>query len=49
MTALSRALLIVAVLVVVGIAGFFVVLGTRNIPAPTARIEKVIPNDHFTH
>lgn len=48
MTALSRALLIVVVLVVVGIAGFFVYLGMRNIPAPTARIEKVIPNDRFT-
>lgn len=48
MTALSRALLIVTILVVVGIAGFFVFLGMRNIPAPTARIEKVIPNDRFT-
>ncbi len=48
MTAVSRALLIVSVLVVVGIAGFFVFLGMRNIPAPTARIEKVIPNDRFT-
>ncbi len=48
MTAVSRALLIVSILVVVGVAGFFVYLGMRTIPAPTARIEKVIPNDRFT-
>ena len=39
---------VLSVLVVVGIAGFFVFLGMHNIPAPTARIEKVIPNDRFT-
>jgi hypothetical protein len=48
MTAASRALLVVAALVIVLIAGFLVVLAVRDIPAPTARIEKVIPNDRFT-
>lgn len=48
MTAVSRVLLVVSALVVVGIAGAVVFLGMRNIPAPTARIEKVIPNDRFT-
>ena len=48
MTALSRALLVVTALVIVVIAGFLVLLAVRDIPAPTARIEKVIPNDHFT-
>ncbi len=48
MTALSRAFLVVAVLLVVAIAGFLVMLAVRDIPAPTARIEKVIPNDRFT-
>lgn len=48
MTAVSRALLVVAAVLVVAIAGFLVMLAVRDIPAPTARIEKVIPNDHFT-
>ena len=48
MTALSRALLVVTALVIVVVAGFLVMLAVRDIPAPTARIEKVIPNDHFT-
>jgi len=48
MTAVSRTLLVVAVLLVVAIAGFLVMLAVRDIPAPSARIEKVIPNDRFT-
>ena len=48
MTVISRALIVLSALVVVGIVGFFVFLGMHNIPAPTARIEKVIPNDRFT-
>ena len=48
MTALSRALLIVAGLLILAIGGFLVMLAVRDIPAPSARIEKVIPNDRFT-
>jgi hypothetical protein len=48
MTALSRSLLVVAGLVIVIIAGFLVMLAVRDIPAPSAKIEKVIPNDRFT-
>jgi len=48
MTALSRVLLIVAGLLIVAIGGFLVMLAVRDIPAPSARIEKVIPNDRFT-
>ena len=48
MTALSRSLLVVAGLLIVIIAGFLVMLAVRDIPAPSAKIEKVIPNDRFT-
>jgi len=48
MTAFTRLLVIILAVVVVAIAGFLVFLGVRDIPAPTARIEKVIPNDRFS-
>ena len=47
MNALTRPLLILAVVLVVLIGGGFAFLSTWNIPAPTAKIEKVIPNDRF--
>ncbi len=48
MTAFTRILLILVILVVVAIGGFVVYLGVKDIPAPTARIEKVIPNERFS-
>ena len=48
MNALKRPLIIlVLVLLVVIIGGVGVFLATWNIPPPSARIEKVIPNDRF--
>jgi hypothetical protein len=47
MTPFTRILVIVLALVVLAIGGFLVFLGVRDIPAPTARIEKVIPNERF--
>ena len=38
---------IVALIVLVVIVGGAVFLATWRIPAPTARVEKVIPNDRF--
>ncbi|HLI11052.1 MAG TPA: hypothetical protein VKY65_05590 [Alphaproteobacteria bacterium] len=40
---------IVALVIVVVIVGGAVFLGTWQIPAPTAKVEKVIPNDRFPH
>lgn len=48
MTALTRILLILVVLLVVAIGGFVIYLGVKDIPAPSARIEKVIPNERFS-
>ncbi len=48
MTAFTRILVVILALVVVAIGGFLVFLGVRDIPAPTARIEKVIPNERFS-
>jgi hypothetical protein len=48
MTAFTRILLILVVLLVVAIGGFVIYLGVRDIPAPSARIEKVIPNERFS-
>ncbi len=47
MTLLTRILVILVALVIVAAVGFLVYLGVRDIPAPTAKIEKVIPNDRF--
>jgi hypothetical protein len=38
---------ILALVVVLGIAGGAVFLASWQIPAPTAKVEKVIPNDRF--
>ncbi|HEX9464402.1 MAG TPA: hypothetical protein VGB82_17525 [Alphaproteobacteria bacterium] len=48
MTAFTRTLLILLCLLVVATGGFIIFLGVRDIPAPTARIEKVIPNERFS-
>ncbi len=48
MTAFTRILVVILALVVLGIGGFLVFLGVRDIPAPTAKIEKVIPNERFS-
>jgi hypothetical protein len=40
----SRVMLIVAAVAVVGLAVF---LATWDIPAPTAKVEKVIPDERF--
>lgn len=47
MNALARPLLILVAVLVLLIGGGFAFLSTWNIPAPTAKIEKVIPNDRF--
>lgn len=44
MSKLARVVLLLVVVAVVG-AGIF--LATWNIPAPTAPVEKVIPNDRL--
>lgn len=38
---------IIALVVLLGIAAVAVFLATWQIPAPTAKVEKVIPNDRF--
>jgi hypothetical protein len=48
MTAFTRILLILVVLLVVAIGGFVIYLGVKDIPAPSARIEKVIPNERLS-
>jgi hypothetical protein len=44
MSAINRILLVVLLIVVLGGAAFLV---TWEIPAPTARIERVIPDDQL--
>ena len=44
MSAINRILLVVLLIVVLGGAAF---LATWEIPAPTARIERVIPDDQL--
>ena len=44
MSKLSR---IIALSILVGIVGAGVFLATWQIPAPSAQVEKVIPNDRF--
>ncbi|MCA3245293.1 MAG: hypothetical protein ING19_19075 [Azospirillum sp.] len=44
---MRKPLLLVLALLVLAAAGFAAFLATWEIPAPTARIEKVIPNDRL--
>jgi hypothetical protein len=44
---MSRLVLIIAVVFVVAVGGFTVFLATWNPPAPSAKIEKVVPDDRF--
>lgn len=46
---MGRFLLIVLALVVLVLIGGTVFLMVWNIPAPTARVEKVIPDARFPH
>jgi hypothetical protein len=49
MNALQRPLVIlILVLIVVIIGGLGIFLAVWDIPAPSAKIEKVIPNDRFS-
>jgi hypothetical protein len=41
--------IIVAAILVVVIAGGGVLLASWRIPSPTKQLEKVIPNDRFSH
>jgi hypothetical protein len=43
----KRSLVIIAAIVVLVILGGFAVLATIDIPAPSSRIERVIPNDRL--
>lgn len=38
---------LIALIVILAIAAGAVFLGTWPLPAPTAKVEKVIPNDRF--
>ena len=44
---MMRLIRYLVIVLVVAIAGGAVFLATWRIPAPTTRIEKVIPNDRF--
>jgi len=44
---MARLLLIVIAFVIVVLAGGTAYLATRDMPPPSKRIEKVIPNDRF--
>ena len=43
-----RLLIIFLCLLVIAIGAFVVFLGVWDIPPPTARVEKVIPNDRIS-
>ncbi len=43
----NRLLLILVVVIVASVAGIAVFLSFQEIPAPTTRVEKVIPNDRL--
>ena len=45
MKSLSRILVVLVILVIVGGVGF---LATWDMPPPTAHVEKVIPNERYT-
>ncbi len=44
---MRKPLLLVLAVLALALAGFVAFLATWDIPAPTARIEKVIPNDRL--
>jgi hypothetical protein len=44
---MRRFWLILAFIVILAIAGGLVFLATYDMPPPTTRVEKVIPNDRF--
>jgi hypothetical protein len=44
---MSKLARLIALLVILLIAGGAVLLAAWRIPAPTAKVEKVIPNDRF--
>ncbi len=46
---MSSLVRVVIVLVVVVLVGGVVALSMWDIPAPTTKIEKVIPDEHFQH
>ncbi|OIQ97167.1 hypothetical protein GALL_208670 [mine drainage metagenome] len=46
---MSSMIRIVLVLVLFVIVGGVAALAMRDIPAPTTKIQKVIPDDHFPH
>jgi hypothetical protein len=48
MNPLMRPLLILVSVLVLAIGGFIVFLGVWDIPPPTAKIEKAIPNDRIS-
>jgi len=43
----KRIVIIVAAIVVLGLAGGGMLLASWQIPAPTKQLEKVLPNDRF--
>jgi hypothetical protein len=47
MNALMKPLLLLLIVLIVIVGGGLVFLSTWDIPPPTARIEKVIPNDRL--
>ncbi len=46
---MNRLTLIAVAVVVVALAGGAIFLATWNIPAPSAKVEKVLPNARFAH
>jgi hypothetical protein len=46
---MSKASLFILFLVVAALTGGVVFLSAWDIPAPTSRVEKIIPHDRFTN
>jgi hypothetical protein len=46
---MSRILSLLFVVILLALAGAVVFLGTWNLPAPTTRVEKLIPDDRLPH
>ena len=44
---MGRFALFLAILVLATLAGGAIYLGTKELPPPTERVEKIIPNDRF--
>ena len=44
---MGRAVFLLVLLMVLAAAAGAVYLGSRELPPPTARVEKIIPNDRF--